>query len=762
MTDGNVMNSNPAKADYHALVAIHGPDDFWPLLNIGYSLTKANQGSLTIVTVRQTDQAPEWLNVPPSFTDVPIETRVLQDDSPAKTILKCARQISPDLLIVGWQGEPARRGYFLGKTLDPVLQQAPCNLMVVKASSNWPDRNFLDRETVKILVPASGGPNAPLALDLALNTSRQSEVTALYITREIEDVARAAEREEWLVEFTRPWSDNPRFKTKIIRANSVLQGIITEAEGYDITMLGASNESIFSQLMFGALPQQIAAQNEGTTIIVRQFDGSFGSMLRRAWWRTAHFLPTLSLDERTEVYKQVRRAARPKIDFFMMIGLAAGIAALGLLLNSPAVIIGAMLVAPLMAAIMGLGLGMIQADTKLLHLAASATLRGMLLAIGMGLLAGLLLPDLNPTAEILSRTRPTLFDLGVALVSGLAGAYALCRKDVSASLPGVAIAAALVPPLATVGIGLSWLNREIAQGALVLFLTNLVSISAASGLVFFLLGFRPRLARQGRLNVFGGGILSSTILLIVMAWVLWTLSIDSFQRAALQRQIDRVLTKQVGQMEPPADLDSWKIVKTGGNDDTLALEVQVRTTRNPGFQSVVFLQDRVANDLRDAGVLRLDQPLALTLVVIPTTALDPRVPPTPTVTATFTSTPTPGPTPTPTSTLTPTPPPTFTATSSPTHTPSPTATATVIPLDTATLSPTFTPTPALAVVANTAGRGVNLRWTPAGPVAGAFPEGTQVTVLYRRTFAGGIEWVEVTDAEGRKGWVAAEYLVVLP
>jgi uncharacterized hydrophobic protein (TIGR00271 family) len=749
------MNTLPVETKFHILVAIRGPEDFRPLLHHGCSLARANQGRLTIITVRRTtEQVPEWLEIPPILADIPIEIKVLKDTAAARPILKYAGQVSPDLLVVGWKSDPPRQDYLLGSTLDPILHQASCNLMVVKADSAWPDSKLLERGTVKVLVPTSGGPNTPLSLDLALGMSVKSEVTALYVTRQSTDEARSAARQAWLNEFTQPWADNPRFQTKVIQADNVLQTIITEAEEYDITVLGASNESIFSQLLFGTVPQQIATQNKGTTIIIKKFDGRFGSIPRRIWWQVNDFLPTLSMEERTEVYKHVRRAARPKVDFFIMIALAAGIAALGLLLNSPAVIIGAMLVAPLMAAIVGIGLGIIQADARLIHLAASATLRGMLLAIGMGLLAGLILPGADLTAEILSRIRPTLFDLGVALVSGLAGAYALCRKDVSSALPGVAIAAALVPPLATVGIGVSWFNLEVAWGALVLFLTNLVAIIAASALVFFLLGFRPNLTSQGRKTIFSQGILSSAVLLMLMAWMLWTLSVDSFRQAALERTIERVLTEQVSRLDPPAELDTWKFGKMAKDDDTLKLEVQVRTTSNPSHRNVVLLQDRVANALREANVLQLNQALALVLIVIPTTALDPLVPPTPT------PTPTPGPTHTPTHTPTATPTSTPTLTSTPTDTPTPTNTPTATP--TATHTPTLTPTPASAVVANTLGQGVKLRWTPSGPIAGVFPEGTRVTVLYRRQTVDGVEWVEVTDDEGRKGWVAADYLVIIP
>lgn len=763
------MTEHLSTAGYHVLVAAKAEDDYWPLLNLGYALAKSHQGKLTTVTVRQTDQAQEWLNISPQFNDIPLETKVLQSDSIAGAVLKYARRNSVDLLLVGWTGDSPRPGYLLGSTLDRILQQAPCHLVVVKAHSTWPDRSLHHPEPIKVLVPTAGGPNMPLAMDVALNLFGQCQVTVFYLTKETGDETRLQERERWLMDLVQPWIHNSRCQTKVVQADNIVKGVVAEAEEYDLTVLGTTKEPFFSQLLFGAVPQKIAIANDRPTVLVKRFDGSFGSLAHRVWWQCTHFIPKLSDEERVEVYKQVRRGARPKIDFFMMIGLATGIAALGLLLDSPAVIIGAMLVAPLMAAIMGLGLGMIQADVKLLRLAARATLRGMLLAIGMGLLIGFLLPQIDPTpGEIIGRTKPSLFDLGVALISGLAGAYALCRKDMSSSLPGVAIAAALVPPLATVGIGLAWFKMDIAQGALVLFLTNLVAIAAASGLVFFMLGFRPKLARRGRLNIFGGGVITSMILLVLMAWILWTLSLDSFLEARNERTITRVLTEQVSQMSASTTLDTWKTLEPETEDDnSLRLEVQVRSTSTPSYLAVVDLQSRVGSALREANVLEVDQALALVLIVIPTTALDPLVPPTPTPTLTLTptptltNTPTPGPThtaiptntPSPTNTLTPTPTPTST------YTPTPTATATATPTRTATPTPTFTATPISAVVANTAGRGVKLRWTPGGLVAGALPEGTVVMILYQRKVVDGIEWVQVKDDQNRIGWVAAEFLV---
>lgn len=508
------------------VAAIGHPETLHPLLAVGWSLARANKGRLTMLTVSQLNEPPEWCKIPENYQDALIATELIQSDNAVQSIVKYVRKTKPDLLILGWRHRPAQSGYVLSRTLDNLLQTIRCPVVVVKAPPDWPDKDFREKENLPILVPAAGGPNAPLAIDLALNFAPNSQVSALYVLREAyaDDEARTKERTRWLTNFTQQWQENDNFKLQFTTAETILDGLVNEARNHDITMIGASDRTIFNQLLFGAIPEQLAEQNSGATLIVRRREDELGSMVRQTWWRLTHILPKLSMEERMEVYKQVRRGARPQTDFFVMIGLAAGIAAFGLLLNSASIIIGAMLVAPLMAAIMGIGLGMIQADTRLLQLSLSATLRGVLLAIGIGVLAGAVDPNGQFGAEIINRTAPSLLDLAVALVSGLAGAYAICRTNVSNSLPGVAIAAALVPPLTVVGLGLSVWNHEIAGGALLLFLTNLIAISTASGFIFFLFGFRPRVERQGHFDLFRTSVLTSGILLTLMAITLWWLT----------------------------------------------------------------------------------------------------------------------------------------------------------------------------------------------------------------------------------------------
>lgn len=196
---------------------------------------------------------------------------------------------------------------------------------------------------------------------------------------------------------------------------------------------------------------------------------------------------------RAPVYRQVHDTTEIRsLNYWLGIVLSAGIATLGLIESSPAVIIGAMLISPLMGPIMATGMGIAVGDLYLTGKAVSNLLLSVALAILLSAALVWLVPFHSPTSEILARTNPTLLDLGIALLSGLAGSIAVVRSgggDGQTTLPGVAIAVALMPPLCTVGFGLgSGLNLHIMGGALLLFVTNLVAITASAFAVFVLVG----------------------------------------------------------------------------------------------------------------------------------------------------------------------------------------------------------------------------------------------------------------------------------
>jgi uncharacterized hydrophobic protein (TIGR00271 family) len=201
-----------------------------------------------------------------------------------------------------------------------------------------------------------------------------------------------------------------------------------------------------------------------------------------------------------DVRAAVTAGAGLSSSYFIMNAAATLIAGYGLLADSVAVIIGAMLIAMLYGPILGLGLAMAEANTRLLSRAFVAEALGAawVLAIGFGL--GLLHQDIAIGEQVLARTAPNLLDLMIALVGGAAGAYVMTAPRISSAVVGVAIATALCPPLTACGILFAHGQPGLAGGAFLLFLTNLIAIAVAAMLVFLARGHRA-VFRRGEATV---------------------------------------------------------------------------------------------------------------------------------------------------------------------------------------------------------------------------------------------------------------------
>ena len=204
-------------------------------------------------------------------------------------------------------------------------------------------------------------------------------------------------------------------------------------------------------------------------------------MFQKTLGKIALAFGVLDQEAKKQVTEEIKADSSPGFDFYLLVILSASIATLGLITNSPAVIIGAMLLAPLMSPIIGLGLATTTGNTRLIKDSLTALLRGGIMAI---LLSAALTKfnELMPfvslhelPAEIIARSHPSPIDLGIALAGGLAASYALTNPNLSAALPGVAIATALMPPLCSVGAGIALGEFDVAGGALLLFTSDVNS-----------------------------------------------------------------------------------------------------------------------------------------------------------------------------------------------------------------------------------------------------------------------------------------------
>jgi len=203
-------------------------------------------------------------------------------------------------------------------------------------------------------------------------------------------------------------------------------------------------------------------------------------------------------EQYASLFTNLREESRLNSTFMTLLILATMIATFGLFINSSSVIIGAMLLAPLMQPIVSLSMGVLRQDTTLQINGAKTILIGVIAVLVTAALIAIFTPIERLTTEMAGRLSPTILDLFVAIVSGAAAAYAKSNEKILGSLAGVAIAVALVPPIAVAGIGLGWGDWHMFSTAFLLFITNLVGIVLAAALTFTVLGFSPiHIARKG-------------------------------------------------------------------------------------------------------------------------------------------------------------------------------------------------------------------------------------------------------------------------
>ncbi|WP_268035988.1 TIGR00341 family protein [Algoriphagus sp. PAP.12] len=257
---------------------------------------------------------------------------------------------------------------------------------------------------------------------------------------------------------------------------------------------------------------------------------------------TRGYLPWVrhaTYDEFKELFTLLRQNSQTTSNYLVLMALSTLIATFGLFANSTPVVIGAMILAPLMAPIISLAMGALRQDGLLVKNSLITIFWGVLIGLIFAMLITLITPLHSMNSEIQSRIRPNLLDLGIAIVSGVAGAFAYSKEEIAKTLAGVAISVALVPPLAVAGIGLGWGDWNVFWGAFLLLGTNLAGIVMAASLTFLLLGFSPfQLAKKGLL-------ISVGILVLVTAPLIF-----SFRNMVLENR----LIQELGGKEIPHGL----------------------------------------------------------------------------------------------------------------------------------------------------------------------------------------------------------------
>jgi uncharacterized hydrophobic protein (TIGR00271 family) len=577
----------------------------------------------------------QWSTREAAKHDVPTYPITRLASSVARGIQDTAIEEECDLIMLSWPIASEQEGPRVSRVLDPVVRQAPCDVAVVAFKTEQIAERIEDDDggdqpleehtypVKRIVVPTAGGPHAPLATRLALLLAREFEATTRTVYVALPDASQSdlEQGATWIQQTldrmreqlaTLPsvngsslfGEDKIAIDSEVVQADTVAEGIVKAGSNSDLVLLGASEESLIDQFLFGTLPEQIARGCPTPVVIVKRHRGLPRRWLQNLWDSIFSALPTLDREQQVEVYKRVRRGARPDTDFFVMMGLSAIIATYGLLQGSTAVIIGAMLVAPLFTPILALSLAIVQGDIRLIRLAVEAAIKGIVLAIGLAVALSAFSPLRVVTNEIAVRTSPNLFDLAVALASGAAGAYALAREDVAAALPGVAIAAALVPPLGVIGVGLALGDSNITLGSTLLFTTNLIAIMLAGSITLILLGFRPAAGeeREARLRL---GLVTSIVLLVAITIPLAVVFIDAVQESTVSQRVDQVFSDQF-ENDPNIDIVSLDFDRKRNGVEVWA----TLNTRQPATRDL-------AEGLQAELIGTLNRPVELHLILVP-------------------------------------------------------------------------------------------------------------------------------------------------
>ncbi len=324
-----------------------------------------------------------------------------------------------------------------------------------------------------------------------------------------------------------------------------------------------------------------------------------------------------------EVRVSIEANALPSKMYFMMNVLSAIIASYGLIANSAAVVIGAMLVAMMLGPITGVALAIIDYRMPLLRKSLFTVAAGALLVIMVGFIIGLLHQDQPLTAEVLSRTQPTSMDLMIALAGGTAGAYAMVSPHLSVAVVGVAVATALVPPLASSGILFAHGEITLGLGAALLALTNIIAIQFTNAMVLWFLGFRRLVDDDYQSNTYWTFLKRNAVplLLLIGLGVYLTINLNnSAQQQAFENMVEATINRH---FEDKGNvLTNTQFNEANGNQIIRAV---IRGETTPTSYDVQQIEDTISQDLNKNDPNHLPIKLQLRYMPIQVIESDPLI-----------------------------------------------------------------------------------------------------------------------------------------
>jgi len=392
----------------------------------------------------------------------------IDDPMPVARVREYVRKRNIRLLVTGPFALPAVGGK--EQTADELVRAASCRTFALLYGEKAPS------EIKRVLFIPTGREHDRSALQLVetLRQRRKARVTIGAV--EDETGAKAGQTGELYIRglLHEEALDVEAFEVKVVVDRLKHRGVVELFEDHDLVVTGANAVSRVQ-------PLRQSLGDAAVAIVKRTPPLSKHAI--------ADWLPRINPADHADLLHDLSTGSAWGSDFITMLGLASAIASLGLLQNSPAVVIGSMLLAPLMTPMIGLGLALGQADMRVARQCGKSIALGFLLTLVVSFLIGIITPaGATLSDEVLARGGPNVLDLLIAVFSAAAATFAMARPNISGAIAGVAIATALVPPVCAVGISLAhggWLN---AFGAFALFFTNLIAIIVMSSFTFSLLG----------------------------------------------------------------------------------------------------------------------------------------------------------------------------------------------------------------------------------------------------------------------------------
>jgi uncharacterized hydrophobic protein (TIGR00271 family) len=501
-----------------------------PLIDLGLSLACPDDGRVLalLLTVGEPEEHAYRLHqIEPVIESMKQEGRLVElvvhsSTSITRGILDATRELRADILVLDAR-LPAEGGSKRGTVVENIIPVSPCPVVLYRPGES---------ESVgRIVVPILEGRKANSAsrLATALGQRLDRPVEALFLDIESPEHETvywddAKRREAALLD----QGEGFRVRQSVLQVESPVEGFVSHALDDDLAVADVSEQGEWHGWLRGDASLDALRAWPGGFLV----NASAAVALPRPWWqKTKSWLnPNVTQFEAEELKRDADESSFTSLDYLVLITIAAILAAFGLLLNSNAVIIGAMLVAPLMTPLIAFATGLAIGNISIMRQAAGTLLQGVFASLLVAFIVGWISSTNVVTSEMAARGNVTFLDMGVALASGFIGAYAKARANIASSLAGVAIAAALMPPLVTVGLAISFEEWALAQGASLLFLTNIVSITLAAWITFFWLGLRPGkeddpVARRR----------ASNMLVVLLIGILVALTLRSFDTVATGR-----------------------------------------------------------------------------------------------------------------------------------------------------------------------------------------------------------------------------------